>query len=289
MNDPTPRNLPRSVLDRLRNRARQRGEDMNLLLVRYGSERLLYRLSRSSHADRFLLKGALLFLVWTGQAHRPTKDIDLLGFGDPSPEALRRLFQDVCSVEVAPDGVVFNPASVRVDQIREGQAYGGQRVRCEGSLDTARLRVQVDVGFGDAITPGSREAVLSPMLDFPPPVLRVYPKETVVAEKLDAIVQFGMANSRMKDYYDLWVLAREFEFDHNTLRDAIRATFDRRGTPLPRQAPVGLSDQFSRDRVKRAQWSAFVKASRLVDLNVTLDVVVEQVRIFVLPALLSED
>lgn len=274
------------MLDRLRRRARERNEDMNLLLVRYGSERLLYRLSRSAYADQFLLKGALLFLVWMGHAHRPTKDVDLLGFGDPSPEALKHLFQNICSVAVEADGVIFDPASVRVDAIRETHAYSGQRVRCEGRLDTAHLRVQVDVGFGDAVTPSPQEAVLKPVLDFPPVALRAYPKETVVAEKLEAIVQLGMANSRMKDYYDLWVLGREFEFAHNTLQEAIFATFNRRGTPLPKRIPVGLSDKFMHDPVKQAQWSAFVKASRLIDLDVSLVVVIERVRNFVLPALL---
>jgi predicted nucleotidyltransferase component of viral defense system len=225
-----PSNLAASVRQRLMNAARQQGEDFQLVLTRYLIERLLYRLSQSPHAPRFLLKGALLFALWTGRTHRPTRDLDLLGRGEARPEALAEVFRDLCSLDVQPDGVEFAADTIAVEAIREDQEYQGQRVHVEGRLDNARVRLQVDVGFGDAVTPGAEDVRYPTLLEMPAPQLKAYPRETVVAEKLQAMVMLGMANSRMKDFFDLSVLSSEFDFQGAILCKAIGATFKRRGT-----------------------------------------------------------
>jgi predicted nucleotidyltransferase component of viral defense system len=207
-----PKDVGASVRARLLGLARERKEDFQLVLTRYANERLLFRLAQSPHASRFVLKGAALFTVWTGEPHRATRDIDLLGFGDPSEEALRSLFAEVLALEVAEDGVQFDLGSMTVGPIREDQEYGGVRIVLGAQLTSAKVRLQIDVGFGDAITPDAVVVSLPALLDFPAPRLRAYPRETVVAEKTEAMVKLGLANSRMKDFYDLVILSRMFEF-----------------------------------------------------------------------------
>jgi hypothetical protein len=254
----SPKNTAASVRQRLLNLSRQSGEDFQFLLTRYGVERLLYRLSCSEHAPRFVLKGAMLFTLWTGEFHRPTRDLDLLGFGDSSPEGLSGVFQSLCVLEVPDDGLMFSATTVTVEPIREAQEYGGQRVKFKARLGQARIDLQVDVGFGDAITPKAEAVEYPTLLGMDPPQLRAYTRDTVVAEKLEAMVKLGMANSRMKDFFDLAVLARSFVFSGGVLRDAIAATFGRRGTAIPTELPIALTDSFANDRSKLTQWRAFV-------------------------------
>lgn len=271
--------LAASVHARLLNRARERGEDINLILTRYAIERFLYRLSLAPARETYWLKGALLFDLWFDVPHRPTRDADFLGFGPADVEALASTIREICGVAVD-DGMEYDPASITIVEIREDARYGGLRVRLLGRLGNARCTVQLDVGYGDAVTPGPEEAVYPTLLDDqPPPRLRVYPRATVVAEKLEAMVSLGMANSRMKDYFDLRALAREGVLDARLLRDAIAATFQRRGTALPVNVPLGLSDEFARDATKRAQWKAFLGKNRL-DAP-TLDEVIVEIRDFV--------
>jgi len=260
-----PTNIGASVRARLNDLARKRGEDFQLVLTRYANERLLYRLYRSKHADHFVLKGAALFIIWTGTHHRVTRDIDLLGTGDLGEARLREIVGDVLTQSVEDDGVVFDLGSVNVGPIRKGQAYGGLRVELIARITTAQVRLQVDVGFGDAITPDATEAEFPTLLDFAAPRIRAYPRETVVAEKLDALVQLGLTNSRMKDFYDLVVLARRFQFDGGLLVRAITATFDRRGTPLPTGTPIALTAQFVKDVGKNTQWTAFLRKADVAD------------------------
>lgn len=276
-----------SVKQRLLNYSRDRGEVFNLVLVRFAAERLLYRLTQSRHAEAFVLKGAMLFAAWTGKPHRPTQDVDLLGFGEPSAERLATIFRDIAVVAVEPDGLEFDPASVRVEPIREEAIYDGLRVRLLAFLGTARIPIQVDVGFGDAITPGPRVLTLGPMLDLPAPRLRTYPPETVVAEKLDAIIVLGMANSRMKDYFDLWTLRQTTAFEMTPIRGAIAATLERRGTPWPTEAPVGLTDAFGEDESKRKQWAGFIRKMGDAGGAPSLAEVVGLVRAFLEPVLAS--
>lgn len=280
----TKKNVAASVKDRLLNLSRKSGEDFQLLLTRYAVERLLFRLSTSEHREGFVLKGAMLFALWTGQMHRPTRDLDLLGFGDPGGERLKAVFAEVCRASATDDGLEFDGRAVSVEPIREDQEYGGQRVRVRGKLGQARVDLQVDVGFGDAITPPAEEVDFPTLLGMDAPRLRAYPKETVVAEKLEALVTLGLANSRMKDFYDLLVIARTFPFNGELLVEAIRNTFARRSTELPSEAPVGLSEAFSRDESKRKQWRAFLNRSGL-DAAGELEDVVRRISEFLLPPL----
>ena len=259
-----PRNLPASVRIRLLDRARKAGEDFQLLLTHFVIERLLYRLSQSDWRDEFVLKGAMLFRVWTDKVHRPTRDVDLLGRGDHSVSHVRQVFQNVCALAVEDDGLVFDADSVTAERIKEDQDYEGVRVHCRVRLENAEIVLQIDIGFGDAVTPRSTRITYPAMLEFPAPDLSAYPRQTVVAEKFQAMVALGIANSRMKDFYDLWVLARTFEFDGPTLSRAIQATFRRRKTDVPATPPLALTAAFATDAQsqgngspssRRASWS----------------------------------
>lgn len=257
--------LARSVQVRLVRHAKEIGVDPNLVLTRYAVERYLYRLSRSRYAERFVLKGALLLLAWLGETLRPTRDADLLGFGELSTEELERIFREICAIEVEPDAATYLPDSVRVAPIREEDAYGGRRVTLQARLGSARLTVQVDIGIGDAVTPDPQWLDYPGLLeDLPRPRLKVYPRETVVAEKLHAMVFLGMRTSRMKDYFDVRaLLVRGQELDTAQLARAIAATFTRRRTALPADIPAALSDAFANDPTKQAQWRAFLTKNRL--------------------------
>lgn len=256
-------NLPASIHARLLQRAKAGGEDFNQVLGRYATERFLFRLASLPAREELWLKGAKLFDLWFDVPHRPTRDADFLGFGPIDAAALHGTVSEICNVQ-ADDGMVFDPGSIAIEEIREDARYGGLRVRLVGMLGKARSTVQLDVGYGDAVTPGPEEAVYPVLLeDFPSPHLRVYPRATVVAEKLEAIVSLGMANSRMKDFYDLRALAREGLLDAALLADAIEATFARRGTPVPESMPIGLSDEFARDGTRLNLWNAFLRKNRL--------------------------
>ena len=235
------------------------------MLSRYVRERFLYRLARSEHADRFVLKGAMLFLVWSGALHRVTRDIDLLGYGEIGEEALRAIAQDICTVRVSDDGVAFAPESVVTERIRSGQEYEGIRLRITAHLGSAVVSFRVDVGFGDDVTPSPRLETFPTLLDFEAPRVRVYPRETVIAEKFQTMVQRGIVNSRMKDYYDLAYLAGAFDFEGAILVQAIRRTFERRNTLVPSDIPLALSKTCAEDTAKRRQWRAFLQKSRLGD------------------------
>lgn len=257
-------NLSASILARLLNLAKQRGEDYSLLLNRFALERLLCRISTSAHADRFLLKGALLFALWYDDPHRPTRDADLLGFGQDDAEHLIAIFREVAALDMG-DGIVFDPESVRADAIREDNTYGGTRINLVGRIGSARCALQIDVGFGDAVTPEPQTVDFPTLLnDFTSPKLRVCPVYTVIAEKYQAMVMLGLPNSRMKDFYDLAVIARRTELNGATLAGAIAATFARRSTALPTERPVALTKEFSEDAAKLRQWQAFLNKNRLV-------------------------
>ncbi|MFH1893641.1 MAG: nucleotidyl transferase AbiEii/AbiGii toxin family protein [Candidatus Zixiibacteriota bacterium] len=260
--------------------SRERNEDFNLTLTRYTVERLLYRLTRSTHAEKFVLKGAMLIAVWMGRSHRPTRDVDLLGFGGATGQHLKQVFQQVCQTQVADDGLVFEADSIEVSEIREGQAYPGERVKLTAKLGNARIRIQVDVGFGDVVTPKAVQIEYPVLLDFPAPRIRAYPKETVVAEKLQTMVLFGMVNSRMKDFYDLHTISRAFSFDGSTLVRAIRATFSRRGTKIPTEIPIALSDESAYNPDKITQWKAFLSRNGLENTTVSFSLLVDELRAF---------
>lgn len=256
-------NLAASILARLLTLAKQRGDDYNLLLNRFGMERLLARVSTSPHADRFLRKGALLFALWYDTPHRPTRDADLLGFGPDDEANLIATFRDIARMDLG-DAIVFDPDTVKADAIREDNTYGGTRITLVARIGSARCSLQIDVGFGDAVTPGPQTVAYPTLLgDFPGPVLRVYPVYTVIAEKYQAMVMLGQANSRMKDFFDLAVIARRTALDGATLAAAIAATFARRQTALPTARPRALTKGFSDDVAKQRQWQAFPNTNRI--------------------------
>ncbi|MEM7604986.1 MAG: nucleotidyl transferase AbiEii/AbiGii toxin family protein [Myxococcota bacterium] len=283
-----PKNVAASVRARLLARAKTNKEDFQLVLTRFVNERILYRLSRSEHAPRFVLKGATLFVVWRGNPHRATRDLDLLGFGASDPESVRKVFTDMFRSDVEEDGVTFDLSTLSVGPIRDDQRYGGVRATILAGLSGAKVRAQIDVGFGDVVTPTAAIIDVPTILDLPSPRLHAYPRETVVAEKIEAMCQLGLANSRMKDFYDLVILSRDFEFAGGLLHQAIRATFDRRGTAIPTSEPVALTPVFYNDASKRQQWRAFQKKARGTDLG-DLPAVMAEVRAFALPLIQQDE
>lgn len=272
------RNMGASVRARLLNIAKKRNQVFDLLLTRYVLERLLYRLSTTKHRDRFVLKGAMLMTAWFDDPLRPTRDIDLLGFGDPEPDAILAVFREVCQVE-QDDGVTFDAAALDIDRIRDELEYGGLRIKTNAAVGGARVRVVVDIGFGDAVEAAEME--LPVLLDLPAPTLRAYPREAVIAEKFHAMVLLGRANSRMKDFHDIWVLSQSYEFAGDGLAQAIAATFKRRKTELPAELPDALTAAFASDPAKQQQWTAFVQGIE-AEMG-SLPAIVDALAAFVMP------
>lgn len=256
-------NRAASIRARLKNRVDATGSDFNLLLTRYGLERLLYRLSISVHAPNFVLKGAMLLALWYDVPQRPTRDADLLGFGADDVESIANVFREICAI-VVDDGLDFDTRSVQTGRIRTDGGYGGVRVELNATLDRARIKLQVDIGFGDVVTPAAGNVTYPVLLDeLPAPQLRAYPKYTVIAEKFQALCVLGLANSRMKDYFDLWLLTSGSDIEPEMLSRAICATCSRRQTELPTGWPMGLTPQFATDAMKQTQWQAFLRKNSL--------------------------
>lgn len=274
------RNMGASVRARLLTIAKERGQPFQLLLTRYVLERLLHRLVQTQHHERFALKGAMLVTTWFDNPHRPTRDMDFLGFGDADPEAMLTIFREVCDV-AADDGVEFDPAELRVDQIREELEYGGLRLRTIATVAGARVNVVIDIGFGDAIEPGLQEVELPVLLDQPAPRLQAYARETVIAEKFQAMVMLGRANSRLKDFYDIWILSRSYDFAGDRLARAIAATFERRKTSLPTELPDALTRTFAQDPLKQQQWEALLRD--IAEQAASLEEVIRDLAAFLMP------
>jgi predicted nucleotidyltransferase component of viral defense system len=280
-----PTNVAASVRQRLLNLSKQKGEDFTLTLVRYAAERFLYRLSRSAHAEHFILKGALLLATRVNRPYRPTRDIDFLEYGEASKVALAKAIAEIANAEVEDDGLLFELGTLEVEEIRENQDYGGLRVSMDVMLDRARIPLQIDVGYGDAVVPDTIQLEYPTLLGGSTPRVRAYPIETVVAEKVEAIVKLGMLNSRMKDYYDLWLIAATFAFDGRVLTKALAATFDRRGTALPADVPVGLTSQFAESPDNAKRWRAFLDTNGIDDAPTNLQGAIDAIAVFVLPPL----
>lgn len=268
------KNLGASVRARLLQISKEKGQNFDLILTRFAIERLLYRLAQSRHVDCFVLKGAMLLMTWFDEPFRSTRDLDLLGYGDPAPEGLVAIFKEVLAAD-EPDGVVFDAEGVQISRIWEDNQYGGHRIRTTARVGGARIAVNIDVGFGDATEPAAELLDYPVLLDMPAPRLRGYARETVVAEKFQAMVVLGMINSRMKDYYDLWVLSQSFDFDCSRLARSIAATFGRRQTMIPDEIPDALTSAFAQDAQKQHQWEAFkrglsYKPGSLADVVISL-------------------
>jgi predicted nucleotidyltransferase component of viral defense system len=279
------KNPAASVHARLAQRRTKTGEDYNVLLVRFTLERFLYRLSRSSHREQFVLKGAMLFALWEPEMHRATRDLDLLSFGQSTPERLADIFRELCNLEVEADGVDFDPRSVVCEDIRAQDEYAGIRVKLRATVGKAVVPLQVDVGFGDALPVAPEEITFPVMLGMAAPKLRAYSRETVVAEKLEAIVKLGMLNTRFKDYFDLHYLAQKFPFDGALLVKSIAGTFARRGTAIPAGLPPGLTPMFGADPAKIRGWEAFWRKAGPKAAAPTLEAVIQLLVEFLEPPL----
>jgi len=278
-----------SIRQRLLNIARQQKIEFQLILTRFALERFLYRLSRSKYSEDFVLKGAMLFQVWGGAMHRPTRDLDLLSFGEPDISYYTTTITEICAQDLSNDGVLFQADSVLLERIKEEDGCQGLRATLLASLDAARIPLQIDIGFGDAVIPTPLHIEYPTLLDLPKPTLRAYSKETVIAEKFHAMVHRGIANSRMKDFYVVWILATTYTFEARTLRDAIRSTFDMRDTPTPVDVPLALTGEFAGDATKRMQWTAFVRKGKLLaNESVGLNQVVPIIEKLIMPALAAE-
>lgn len=275
-------NVAASIRQRLLNKARETGRPFNELLQYFAMERFLYRLSRSVHADKFVLKGALMFTAWQAPVTRPTMDIDLLGITDNRVDAIVALVRAICQQGVEPDGLVFDASGVEGERIVEDADYAGVRVRFWGTLGAARITMQVDIGFGDVIVPKPEVADYPTILDLPAPHPRGYSRESAIAEKFEAMVKLGVVNSRVKDFFDIWLLSRQFDFDCRTMAQALTETFVTRGTTIPAE-PVALACEFSNDASRQAQWRAFIRRSRLQNVPDSFPEIVEAVADFLGP------
>ena len=284
MNKPVV-NMAASVRQRLLNLARERREDFGLVLTKYGLERVLYRIAQSKHRDLFVLKGALLFELWTEQRYRPTRDADFLARGQNSAERFAAIFKEICEAEVEDDGLRFDAATVAAERITEDADYEGIRVKFVGHLEGARIPIQIDLAFGDAITPAPIEAELPTLLDLPGAKLLTYPRESVIAEKFEAIVSLGMTNSRMKDFHDIRSLLRDFAFAGNVLSEAIAKTFKTRGTKFPIGEVLVFTPEFFDNEGTKKQWAAFCNKNRSYIEQVSLETICQEIEVFLKPVL----
>lgn len=280
------KNVAASIRQRLLNKAKETSRPFNELLQYYALERYLYRLSISKYATNFILKGALLFAVWRQSQIRSTVDIDLLGKISNEPEAIISVFQHICKVKVENDGIRFDDSSVTAEQITVDADYQGVRVQLYGYLGTARIRVQVDIGFSDVITPGPERYDYPSILDLSKPQLNCYNKETMIAEKLHAMVKLDILNSRMKDIYDIWVLSMRFRFDGASLQRSIINNFNRRETEVTENIAI-FTGRYFQNEEKLQQWRGFVRKSKVSDVPKDLGYITVEIKNFIQPVLTS--
>lgn len=280
------KDISASIRVRLKNIAKAEKTDFNAVLTRYGLERLLYRIGQSEYANQYLLKGALLFNLWYDMPHRPTMDIDLLGSGNNELDYLTGVFKEICLIS-ANDGIIFDEKSVTADTIKKEGGYTGARIELFAELAKARIKIQVDIGFGDVVTPGPIDSDYPVLLSgLPPPKIHAYPIYTVIAEKLHAIALLGMANSRLKDYLDLYVLLKNEDLDEKILGDAINSTFSQRKMALPQTLPIGLTSEYSHDTSRQAMWRSFLNKNEIEFIS--LSDVVELIGDFFLSTLVKQ-
>jgi len=276
------KNTAASIRARLLSLAQSKGEDYQRVLGRYAIERFLYRLGLSPYRDKFALKGATLFTLWTGHTHRPTKDLDLLGQGKSSAVGeVETTIRAICKIQDE-DGIVFDSESVEGTRIKEDDEYDGVRIKLQAELAGARIPMQIDIGFGDAVYPEPELASFPVLLPMEAPLIRAYPREAAIAEKFHAMVVLDIRNSRMKDFYDVWLMANTWTFDMASLRKAILASFERRGSAIPTGLPFALTDDFLNDPQKKRQWRAFVSRLNPGDEAPSLEEVGATLRVFLL-------
>lgn len=257
------KNVAASVMERLHKRMSQTGENFQFLLQRYAAERFLFRLGKSPHRNRYILKGAMLFALWGGSIYRPTRDLDFTGYGSPDPNDVIVAIREICEVPVDDDGLQFETTNITAEPIRDESEYHGLRVHFRAMLGNTRIPMQIDIGFGNAIQPSAGDVEYPTLLNGEPPIIKAYPQEAVVAEKLHGLVVHGEATSRMKDLYDLYTIAGQFSFDGSTLADSVRATFQRRSTDFAVELPAGLTSRFYSDESRNVQWRAYLNKNQL--------------------------
>ena len=284
MHDSNLKNISASIRQKLLNLARERSEDFGLILTKYGLERILFRIGKSKYRGVFILKGALLFELWTKERYRPTRDADFMATGDNSPERFVQIFREISAVGIQDDGLRFDPKTVKAERIKEDADYEGVRVTFTAFLEKAQIPIQIDIGFGDTITPGPVKTDYPTLLNLPSPHLLAYPRETVVSEKLEAMVKLGIANSRMKDFHDLHTLSNAFQFDGKILTEAVRATFKQRGTDLPLAGlPLAFTPEFYEDENKVKQWNAFCNKNKMYVQQMEFKDVIARLASFLVP------
>ncbi|MCH2174632.1 MAG: nucleotidyl transferase AbiEii/AbiGii toxin family protein [Lentisphaeria bacterium] len=283
------KDLSASVRSKLLNLARNTGRDFQEITQRYVIERFLQRLSLSEHKQDFILKGAMLYVPWKLDDKRTTMDLDLLGFGNPDIKELKQKYIEICSTKVQNDGLIFHDKNVQVTAIREESLYDGVRIKASISLGSMRIRLQIDIGFGDQIVPEPIVMEFPALLNKTGPSIRSYSPETVIAEKFNAMIVLGMANSRLKDYFDIWMLSKHFEIKADLLRRAIIQTFEKRQTPFPEVKPVGLSDEFYQEESKTLQWKGFIRKQRHLNSLPELNIIGQEIETFLLPVVLNYD
>jgi len=277
-------NLEISVLARLKNISQELKVDYQIVLTRYAIERFLYRLSCSKHQDSFILKGAMLLIAHTHSKYRPTRDLDLLGFGEYSDSVLRKTIGEICMVNVPDDAVTYLPETITIMDVREESEYDGKRVKLQARIGKARITVQIDIAFGDAVFPKPKRIDYPTLLSFPKPHIRAYPLEAVIAEKLEAMVSLGIINSRMKDIYDVYTIIESYDFNGEILSRSIEETFGRRKTTLPLNTPIVFSKEFTQDTIKKNQWAGFFQKAGLPPPG-TLDSVIKKISSCIQPIL----
>lgn len=281
------KNRAASIRARLLSLAQSKGEDYQRVLGAYAIERFLYRLGRSPFRDKFAIKGATLFTLWTGQTHRPTKDLDLLGRGSSAIGEVEQTIRAICGV-YEEDGIAFDNESVEGTRIKEDDEYDGVRIKLQAELAGARIPMQIDIGFGDAVYPEPELVSFPVLLPMEAPLIRAYPREASIAEKFHAMVVLDIRNSRMKDFYDIWFMANTWTFDMASLRKAILTSFERRGSTIPTAVPFGLTDNFLNDPQKKQQWNAFLSRLNPADTAPSLEEVGAILRAFLLPCISHE-
>lgn len=276
------KNIEASIKAQLQNKAKEANRPFSEVLQYYGMERFLYRFSKSKYVDKFVLKGALLFAVWQIPERRTTLDIDFLGRFDNQVAAIETVIKDVCNISVDPDGLKFNSLTVQGRKIKEDADYEGVRVKFTGFLDRARIPMQIDVGFGDIVHPKIRVINYPVILDFPKPHLSGYPQESVVSEKFEAMIKLGLLNSRMKDFYDIWLMMRQFEFKGTNLVEAIKKTFKHRKTDIPQDKPLFDDEIYDMKSDRQTLWSAFLRKGDIQHAPDTLSVIAEEIETFLI-------
>ncbi len=272
------KNLSASVSQRLLNKSKKLGVAYQYLLLRYANERFLFRLSRSPYFDHLILKGGLLFFTWQSQFPRPTRDMDFLKLGIANQVEIENMIKAICRIKVEDDGLIFNQDSLHITSVREQNRYAGFQINLMATLGKIQIPIRIDIGIGDVVTPSPIKKSFPALLEMDEPQILVYPLETSIAEKLQNIVVMGMANSRMKDYFDLYYMLRFFTLNHKHLKEAIAQTFARRETFIPKNLPVGLGESFANNPQKSEQWRAFLQKNDLQSFGKSLNEVISEIR-----------